>query len=338
MGGQQGFGLQITGRTGRLFGRHVNIRPVGVVLAAVQHDQVKTAEGLADGLEVPAVTAVAAEKEPPLERGQGKTQPERTVAGKATAGIVARGLGMHVQSAAQRDGFIPVQFRDGRLRIAPAHERRAHAQPADHATHLAPQCRCRGIVQMIPMVVGNEQRVDVRHIRRRIDVTARKGRVAARQGRGVLAEHRVDKQTVAAQLHEIRGMSQPDNHIRVAVQGAQVGLACGQGRGRRGVHLAAQGIFDQGQGHAALGPVPGHGLQIVKNAVPILGRTLHTLQAFALGPGPERRRLHIGVAAENQKQNAEHQSRQHAPPPPFHDCSSLYAAVERLPVPEQANF
>lgn len=133
-------------------------------------------------------------------------------------------------------------------------------------------------------------------------------------------------------------MSQPDNHIRVAVQGAQVGLACGQGRGRRGVHLAAQGIFDQGQGHAALGPVPGHGLQIVKNAVPILGRTLHTLQAFALGPGPERRRLHIGVAAENQKQNAEHQSRQHAPPPPFHDCSSLYAAEERLPVPEQANF
>ena len=46
MGGQQGFGLQVTGRTGRLLGRHVNIRPVGVVLAAVQHDQVKTAEGL----------------------------------------------------------------------------------------------------------------------------------------------------------------------------------------------------------------------------------------------------------------------------------------------------
>lgn len=60
-----------------------------------------------------------------------------------------------------KDG-IPVSLENRFLAVAPSLKMGPDAEGADDLPHLGPKRRCRGIIQMIPVVVRNEQIIDVR--------------------------------------------------------------------------------------------------------------------------------------------------------------------------------
>lgn len=60
-----------------------------------------------------------------------------------------------------KDG-IPISFENRFLAVTPILKMGPDAKGADDLPHLGPKRNCRGIIQMIPVVVRNEQIIDVR--------------------------------------------------------------------------------------------------------------------------------------------------------------------------------
>ena len=80
----------------------------------------------------------------------------------------------------------------------------ANPEPADHVPDFWLQRDHGGLIQVVPVVVGDQQVVDFRHIFCRIDACTRKGFVGEGHRRGVEAEYRVNEDSPAADLPKIR--------------------------------------------------------------------------------------------------------------------------------------
>ena len=121
-------------------------------------------------------------------------------------------------------GGIPVSFENRFLAIAPRFKMGPDAEGTDNLPHLGPKRRCRGIIQMIPMIVGNEQVIDVRHVLGGVEVRPLERPVGKKDRRSKGAEHGIYQNTPAAELHKVGRMAEPDDGIRIPVERPQVGF------------------------------------------------------------------------------------------------------------------
>lgn len=126
--------------------------------------------------------------------------------------------------------------------------------------HPVLQGELRVVVQVVPVVVGNDHDVDaVRHVGRRVDVAARVGpEVFQRQGRGVAAEDGVDEDVPAVQLQIEGRVAHPDEYVGCRIEGAEVRFDVGQGLFRvEGAVVAEEEVRPQFQGALRFAPATG---------------------------------------------------------------------------------
>ena len=112
----------------------------------------------------------------------------------------------------------PVRFMDEAVGKTPAPEMRANAKPAENIPDFWLEPHNGGVVQMIPVVMRNQQAVDIRHVMNGVRGGSGKGLCAEGYRRGIGAEYRVDEQAAASKLNKKRGMAQPQNCILPALQ------------------------------------------------------------------------------------------------------------------------
>ena len=122
-----------------------------------------------------------------------------------------------------KDG-IPVSLENRFLAVAPSLKMGPDAEGADDLPHLGPKRRCRGIIQMIPVVVRNEQIIDVRHVLGGVKVRPLERPVGEKDRRSIGTEHGIYQKASAAELHEVGRMAEPDDGIRIPVEPPQVGF------------------------------------------------------------------------------------------------------------------
>lgn len=77
---------------------------------------------------------------------------------------------------------------------------------------------------MIPVVMRNQQAVDIRHVMNGVRGGSGKGLCAEGYRRGIGAEYRVNEYAAAAELDEKGGMPKPQNSILRAFQCAKGGV------------------------------------------------------------------------------------------------------------------
>ena len=77
---------------------------------------------------------------------------------------------------------------------------------------------------MIPVVVRNEQIIDVRHVLGGVKVRPLERPVGEKDRRSIGPEHGIYQKASAAELHEVGRMAEPDDGIRIPVEPPQVGF------------------------------------------------------------------------------------------------------------------
>lgn len=107
-------------------------------------------------------------------------------------------------------GLPPVEFRDTTGIYAPADEVSFHAQGHEIVFHLGFQALNADIVQVIVMIVGHQEQINIWQLIGDIQAVFRKtfggGR---RNGRGIRPEHGVDEDGLILQAHEYHRVSVP---------------------------------------------------------------------------------------------------------------------------------
>ena len=109
----------------------------------------------------------------------------------------------------------------------------ADAQTADDDADSVLQPHDARIIQMIPVIVGNEQTVDVRHIPDAVRCGSLKGPGAETYRSRIGAEDRIDENAQSANMDEEGGMSQPYHAVFIPVQAAKIYAQKGNGVRRR---------------------------------------------------------------------------------------------------------
>ena len=110
--------------------------------------------------------------------------------------------------------FMPIQFDELVLVVAPVFKVLAHTQGTDNLLHSAFQLDDRLVIQMIPMVVRDEEKVDLLgHVLRFVEVCPRKGTIDERNGRAFV-EHRVGEDGLPVQTKQKGAMPEPQ--VKVA--------------------------------------------------------------------------------------------------------------------------
>lgn len=82
----------------------------------------------------------------------------------------------------------PVGFVNGVSGKAPAPEMRTHAERTDDMADFMPEFHDGGIVQMIPVVMGSQDEINIGHVRCGIGSCARKGPCAEKRRGGIRAD------------------------------------------------------------------------------------------------------------------------------------------------------
>ena len=248
----------------------MDVLPALVVLSAVEQRDIRRAELFSDVGEVGAVAAVAAEEDAAVRRFQHEAGPQGLVLRESATGIVA-GRDEADANAVQVDAVAPVGLADALALKAPAPKMRARAESARDKADARFQRRDRGVVQVIPVIVGDEQSVNVGHVLRRAGRASGKGPRAERHRRGVIAEHRINEQALAAQLEKKAGMPEPDHEVFGAAAREKVGLFGGNRRARRGIGALFHERAEQRARKGAV--VAEHGAlnEVVERSVGIVG-------------------------------------------------------------------
>lgn len=182
--GQESFGRKVEQGFRELFGHEVDVPPVGVVLAVLNHRKVDSRETLPDFFEVSSVTAVAAEENFPSKGFQHEGTPERLVAGKGTAREMLRGQAMEGETARQRNVVLPVELNQFFRSETPPFQMCADTQPANDFRDSWLEFRDCPAVQVIPVVVRDDEAINIWHILGKIDFGPRKRFVENGKRRG----------------------------------------------------------------------------------------------------------------------------------------------------------
>ena len=149
------------------------------------------------------------------------------------------------------------------------------------------------VIQMIPMVVGDNKVVDARHVFGFVNFAAGKGFVGEAD-RGGLAEHGINQESFPFVLDQIGRMPEPDEAVQIGVEPVQIGLDgfyrhrrlyAGRFREYEFPELADEVAFE------AVGRSR-DGMQVLELAVLVVGGFLDSRQAFAFGQLSEAGTVH----------------------------------------------
>ena len=110
---------------------------------------------------------------------------------------------MHDKTGIQTNLFLPIQLDNALLVNPPVLEMLADTQTANHLPDPVFQRPHGMIIQMIPMIMGNNKIINIRHILRVINVRSLEWLVNKRH-RGSHAEHRVHEYPFSIHLKQIR--------------------------------------------------------------------------------------------------------------------------------------
>ena len=120
--------------------------------------------------------------------------------------------------------FIPIQFDELVFVVAPVFKVLAHAQGTDHLLYSVSQLGDRLVIQVVPMVVRDEEKVDfLGHVFGLVEVSPRKGTIDECNGRAFIKDG-VGKDGLPVQTKQKRAMPEPKVKVARFRQKAQVGL------------------------------------------------------------------------------------------------------------------
>ncbi len=120
--------------------------------------------------------------------------------------------------------FIPIQLDELLLVVAPVFEVLAHTQGTDHLLYLVFQLGDRLVIQVIPMVVRDEEKVDfLGHVLGFVVVRPRKGTIDDRNGRAFIKDG-VGKDGLPIQTKQKGTMPKPEVEVARFRQIVQVSL------------------------------------------------------------------------------------------------------------------
>ena len=120
--------------------------------------------------------------------------------------------------------FVPIQFNELVFVITPVFKVLAHTQGTNYLFHSAFQLDDCLVIQVIPVVVRNEEKVDLlRHILGFVKVGPRKGTIDEGNGRAFV-KYGVGKDGLSAQTKQKRAMPEPKVKVARFRQKTQVGL------------------------------------------------------------------------------------------------------------------
>ena len=105
--------------------------------------------------------------------------------------------------------FIPVQLDELVLVVAPVFKVLAHPQGTDHLLYSVFQFTDRLVIQVVPMIMRDEEKVDfLGHVLRLVKVRPRKGPIDEGNGRSFV-EHGVGEDGLPIQTKQKRAMPEP---------------------------------------------------------------------------------------------------------------------------------
>ena len=96
--------------------------------------------------------------------------------------------------------LVPVHFINNRRIHSPVAQMRADAERRHHAFNFRHQRLNGGVVEMVVVIVGDNQQIDLRHPLRVPRVITGESLIDERERRGVIAKYRVDQDTFTRQL------------------------------------------------------------------------------------------------------------------------------------------
>ena len=143
------------------------------------------------------------------------------------------------------------------------------------------------MVQVIPVIVGDEQTVEGRKVARRDGSCPGKGPCAEGDRRGMIAEHRVDEKFLSAELEKKAGMTEPDHRVSCGGKSGEVGRAGRHGTRGGGVGLLFHEGTDERSGKAAAVAEHGPGNEIAELSVDIVRREENAPHILPFGQRPE---------------------------------------------------
>lgn len=215
-GSQVGRGLR------QLIGQRMYIAPVGIVLPVFENGEVDLREALSDLREMASVTAVAADIDLPRGGLQQEGGPQRLIGIQPPAREVTRCQAEDPDSLHWTGILVPVQFDDPLRSESPAFEMFADTQRTDDLSDAVFQFADRTVIEVVPMVVGDDEQIYRRHILRAVEVAARKGPVQKPQRSGA-PENRVHENPPPARKDQVGGVSEPDQLLPRGVELPQIG-------------------------------------------------------------------------------------------------------------------
>ena len=105
--------------------------------------------------------------------------------------------------------FIPIQFDELLLVVAPVFKVLAHAQGTNYLLHSVFQLDDRLVIQVVPVVVRDEEKIDfLGHVLGFVEVRPRKGPIDERNGRAFV-KHWVGEDGLSVQAEQKRAMPEP---------------------------------------------------------------------------------------------------------------------------------
>ena len=159
----------------------MDLRPVFVILSVFQNGKVKPAKGIAELFKLFGITAVSAVKHLALRRNKRKGAGFRLVRVQETPGEMLGRKDMDGKLLRKFNRCVPVFFRNYVQVKAPIFKMFPDAQRHHDFFDFRFQRHQGGIIQMIPVVMGNHQQINVGDILRRVDIASGKGLIDERQ-------------------------------------------------------------------------------------------------------------------------------------------------------------
>ena len=129
------------------------------------------------------------------------------------------------------DLILPIQLDDALPIESPVLEMLTDTQTANHLPDAVFQCPHGLIIQVIPMIMRNNQVIDIRHILRVIHVRSLE-RLVNKRHRGGHAKHQVHEYPFPIHLNQIRRIPEPHQHLLPRVDLPQIRFHHGQRRVR----------------------------------------------------------------------------------------------------------
>ena len=214
---------------------------------------------------------------------------------------VLRGEAVYAPTLCRRGAFAPVQLYDLVGTVAPALEVRPDAKSRVDLSHTALQLLSYVVVEMIPVVVADDEVVDLGEVSDVEDLRALEEGVGDAEG-CALDEDGVNEVAHAIHLQEIARVAEPYDEVLRAVKLLQVVTHHGDAIDRADIIGAVEEELPEdldAVAHRAGLHSLGHGVAILEAPVTIVRRVLDALQSCTRGERPE------GGAVEDEVADAE---------------------------------